>query len=127
MLRPKPKTSFFPPHHKACPRLQSGDTEKGNAQLAVAELKARIALAGNPPELAYDYASAKVALEQGNYGEAQRLSKETMEKIPQGDANNLLITIIVIIIIVVIFGFFIYTKKKVKSIVTDQDQIDDYN
>ena len=96
--------------------LANGDTDKANAQFAVAELKAKLVLAGNPTEFAYDYAAAKTALTNGNYFTAESLAKETIGEIRPVSNYNWLITIIVIIIIVGAFIFFIYKKKNSVSI-----------
>jgi hypothetical protein len=73
---------------KAVGSVQNGNIVQGKAEAKVAEMKAKIVLAGNPPELEEAYENMKLALTNKDYGQVDELAIVVQEKLDDREKNS---------------------------------------
>jgi hypothetical protein len=95
----------------------NGELVKANAQLLLAELKAKLSLLSNHTEETIVFEQAKLALEKEEYASASLLAKSTIESI--GEVNvkeeGFDYVFVIIAVLLIISGFLVYKKYIVKN------------
>ncbi len=99
--------------------LSKGQIMKSKAEASLAELRAKIKLAGDSPELLEEYDQIKLALTNANYDEVETLVIQTNNKIDseKEDSFNLFIPFLIVgIIIISLILVFLVIKSKSKPV-----------
>ncbi|MDD3083630.1 MAG: hypothetical protein PHP82_01270 [Candidatus ainarchaeum sp.] len=101
---------------KANESINKGNVIQGQFEAKTAEIKAKIVLADNPPEMLEIYENIKLALNNNDYNEVNKLIIDVENKLEfqQQDTNSLIIPII---IFVLLSSFLIVLILKFKKII----------
>jgi hypothetical protein len=103
--------------------VQKGNIVEGRAEAKVAEMRAKLVLAGDPPELKEAYGDVKLALANDEYGRVDELAVAVQKMLDDRgkslfDLNNPLIQLILLlssVAIVAILALLVAGKFKTKN------------
>ncbi len=92
--------------------ITEGKVSKGEIEAMLAELRAKIDIAGDSKAMLEKYDEAKTALNEGNYEKAKLIIEETTSALGDINQTNLTIPIILAIILILVIIFAINMIKK---------------